>query len=346
MSDSRHHREHVELGHNGSVNDLEPLGLSPRECAAYELLVDSPPLTFAEFEVTMRRAGWSEAGPLLATLEGRGLATSLTGDPTRFTAVGPDVALDNLARVREREIANARLRATELTQRWLRVGRAVDPHEIIEIVVGRSATLQRAEQIQRTATKEVLMFDKPPYAAPDIGNPTELEMFAETPIRYRCLYDSTGFEIPGQYDLVQRMRAAGEEARVASALPMKMVMGDDRIAIVPLVTDPEAIDVAAVVHPSALLESLRTLFELLWRSASPLADDPPADSTAPSAVDRTDQRILDLLSSGLTDKSIARQLGVTERTVQRRAQRIMRRYGASNRLQLGIELGRRSAART
>lgn len=320
------------------MSHLEALGLSPDESAAYELLVDSPALTRDEFESGIARSGRSPAVRLLETLEDRGLATTIAGEPVRFTAVAPDVALDNLASAREREIAAARERAAELARRWSRVDRAVDPREIIEIVVGRSATLQRAEQIQRTASDEVLMFDKPPYAAPDIGNPTELAMFAETSVRYRCLYDAGGFDIPGQHELVQQMRAAGEEARVAAALPMKMVMGDARVALVPLDTTPEAIDVAAVVHASALLESLRTLFELLWRTATPLTANGSAGS---SETDQTDDKIVDLLSSGLTDNAVARQLGVTERTVQRRAQRIMRTYGVRNRLQLGIELGRR-----
>ena len=322
------------------MNELEALGLSPEEAAAYELLVDCPPITRDEFEDEMSRSGRPPRKALLATLEGRGLATTLAGDPVRFTAVAPDVALDNLARAREREIAGARMLAAELTQRWSRVGRAVDPREIIEIVVGRSATLQRAEQIQRTATDEVLMFDKPPYASADIGNPTELEMFAETSTTYRCLYDASGFQIAGQYELVHRMRSAGEESRVASSLPMKMVMGDGRIALVPLETDPEVIDVAAVVHPSALLESLRALFELLWQTATPIADTSAGTDEFASAFDTTDRQILELLASGLTDKSVARQIGVAERTVQRRAQRIMREYGVSNRLQLGLRLGR------
>jgi DNA-binding NarL/FixJ family response regulator len=333
------------MGQDGGVNDLEVLGLSPEEGAAYEFLVDNPPLTRREVEDGLAALGERAGGRVLSALEARGLVTTWAGDPARFAAVAPDVALGNLASAREREIERARVRARELAQRWLRIGRAVDPREMIEIVVGRSATLQRAEQIQRTAAHEVLMFDKPPYAAPGIGNPTELELLAEGATAYRCLYDAGGLEIPGQYELIRQLRTAGEQSRVAQSLPMKMVMGDHRIALVPLETSPEVIEVAAVVHPSALLESLHSLFELLWQTATPVSPDESSVATADAAGagwDATDRQVLDLLASGLTDKAVARQLGVTERTVQRRVHRIMVGFGVRNRLQLGMKLHSRT----
>jgi DNA-binding CsgD family transcriptional regulator len=159
------------------------------------------------------------------------------------------------------------------------------------------------------------------------------------------VYDAGGLQIPGQYDLIRQLRAAGEESRVAPSLPMKLVMGDARIAIVPLETSPEVIEVAAVVHASALLESLHALFELVWDAATPVGDEPGPAVTGAPTLDDTDRRVLELLTLGLTDKAVARQLGVTERTIQRRSQRIMAAYGVRNRLQLGIRLGREPGRR-
>ncbi|MET0526226.1 MAG: helix-turn-helix domain-containing protein [Nocardioides sp.] len=319
------------------MSELEVLGLSPEECTAYEFLVDSPPLTRAELEDGLTRLGEAGAGRSLAALEDRGLVTTWAGDPARFAAVAPDVALDNLARMREQDLVRARAHAQTLADRWSRVGRAVDPREMIEIVVGRAATLQRAEQIQRTSIDEVLMFDKPPYAAPGIGNPTELDLLGAGTTRFRCIYDTAGLDLPGQYRVIEELREAGEESRVARSLPMKMVMGDARIALVPLETSPEVIEVAAVVHPSALLESLHTLFELLWQRSEQLGG---LDREAPghARFPEPDRQVLDLLTAGLTDRAVARQLGVTERTVQRRVQRIMTQYGVRTRLQLGLRL--------
>src|SRR5688500_16559667 len=94
--------------HTGGMSELEVLGLSPEECTAYEFLVDSPPLTRAELEDGLTRLGEAGAGRSLAALEDRGLVTTWAGDPARFAAVAPDVALDNLARMREQDLVRAR----------------------------------------------------------------------------------------------------------------------------------------------------------------------------------------------------------------------------------------------
>jgi DNA-binding NarL/FixJ family response regulator len=94
---------------------------------------------------------------------------------------------------------------------------------------------------------------------------------------------------------------------------------------------------ALVVHASGLLESLTGLFERVWAEALPLrlgTDDLPYEA-APDGPDDTDRHILSLLLAGLTDASVAKQLGLGLRTVQRRVHRLMELAGVSTRLQLG-----------
>ncbi|GAA2538473.1 MULTISPECIES: response regulator transcription factor [Streptomyces] len=61
-----------------------------------------------------------------------------------------------------------------------------------------------------------------------------------------------------------------------------------------------------------------------------------------SRIDADDRKILNLLYAGLNDASIARQLAIGHRTVQRRVQRLMERLQARGRVALGAraqELG-------
>ncbi|MFE7937451.1 response regulator transcription factor [Streptomyces griseoincarnatus] len=61
-----------------------------------------------------------------------------------------------------------------------------------------------------------------------------------------------------------------------------------------------------------------------------------------SPIDANDRKILNLLYAGLSDASIARQLDVGHRTVQRRIRRLMERLQANGRVALGAraqELG-------
>ncbi|QNJ39510.1 hypothetical protein H7H31_06125 [Streptomyces buecherae] len=101
---------------------------------------------------------------------------------------------------------------------------------------------------------------------------------------------------------------------------------------------------ALVVHPSGLLAALLALFEGVWREAVPLRPEaarpgaarPAAPSSAPpDGPDATDLDILSLLLAGLTDASVAKQLDLGLRTVQRRVKGLMERAGVTTRLQLG-----------
>jgi DNA-binding CsgD family transcriptional regulator len=94
---------------------------------------------------------------------------------------------------------------------------------------------------------------------------------------------------------------------------------------------------SVVVHPSGLLDALCEFFEVLWARALPLsaylAGRPNGAGDAPSS---DEARLLALLTTGLTDQVMARQLGVSYRTFQRRLSGLMERLGAGTRFQLGM----------
>ena len=118
-------------------------------------------------------------------------------------------------------------------------------------------------------------------------------------------------------------------------MPTKLVVADRAQALVPL-TSPATEPAALVVHASGLLELLSELFESVWRDALPLrlgasgVGEEPADGP-----DGTDLDVLSLLLAGMTDASVAKQLDLGLRTVQRRVKRLMGLSGVTTRLQLG-----------
>lgn len=77
-----------------------------------------------------------------------------------------------------------------------------------------------------------------------------------------------------------------------------------------------------------------------WQIAVPLPNalDTAADTGAPPTAET--RRLLTCLSAGLTDESIARELGVSERTVGRRITRLQELLGARTRFQLGVQASR------
>ncbi|MER5689244.1 hypothetical protein [Streptomyces sp. NPDC002205] len=143
-------------------------------------------------------------------------------------------------------------------------------------------------------------------------------------------------------DAVDRAVTAGEQVRIVDAVPLELLIADRELALVPIVGSTSGSDTegALLVRPSALLDALLALFDLVWERASPVTvtAEGPAQESARGDVDHMDGRILGLLAAGLNDQAVSGRLGLSLRTVQRRVHGLMELTGARTRLRLGIQI--------
>ncbi|GAB1640091.1 hypothetical protein [Krasilnikovia sp. MM14-A1259] len=316
---------------------LDALDLDPVEQAVYELLVDGPPQAAADLVASLS----VDADVLRRTTESmvaKRLITRVPGRPSRYAAVSPAFAFEQLFTAQERALTQAREYVEQLLARFHQAAGGRDPAELVEIVTGRPLIRQRWVQLQRSAREQLRVVDKPPYALPARDNvATESEMLAKG-VRCRALYDSAG--LLEHHDLrtdVEACIGLGEEARVMNNAPTKLGLIDDQAAILPLEPAPAQLESMVIVHPSGLLEALGALFEHLWRQALPLRLSSPGEQTHRADQPTPDElRLLSLLASGATDEAIAAQLGLAHRTYQRRLRALLDRLGANTRFQAGM----------
>ena len=314
---------------------LEAVGLTGQQQDIYLALLDGGPATTAE--VRDRVAGAPVAAALSA-LELKGLISRLPGRPVRYQPARPDVAMEVLVRWQEQELQRVRALTTGLMERFRTGhGAAADPTEIVEVVTTREATVQRMAQLQRSATQEVRAFDRPPYIGGLGTNDIESELL-RTGVRYRCVYDRLGLDMPGRLTAIRNLVENGEQARVTTGVPVKMFLADDRLGLISL-DRPATSDSALVIHRSSLLDTLIALFEEIWADAVPMRFDAPGTDSSP----RHEQHrvLLGLLAAGLTDEAIARHLGWHPRTAQRHVRDLMTELGAQTRFQAGLQAVRR-----
>lgn len=313
---------------------LSEFGLSDGEEAVYLALVGASSATVAQLR---QQCPGVRAGATLASLESKGLVSRLAGTPARYAAAPPDVALELMAREREQELARARLSVAPLTARYRKARESVQPHEVVEVVTSREGTVRRWEQLQRSARHQVRSFNRPPYLNPT-SNPVQTGMLAAG-LAFRSVYDVTGFAVSGHLAAVRSMIAAGEQARVARGVPVKMFIADDQLGLLPLEVNGGA-ESCLVIRESSLLDTLIALFELVWDQAVAIHsyDELPAPDTRPDDGEAT---LLSLLAAGLTDAAIARHLGTHPRTVQRRIHSLLDHLGAETRFQAGLQAVRR-----
>jgi sugar-specific transcriptional regulator TrmB len=297
---------------------LEGLGVSAAEETAYRGLLREGPSTLAGLAA---RLGTSAPAlrRLLPRLEELGLVTRLAGRPLRILATPPHVAVEALIASRQEEMARSRAAIGPLLAEA-----APHPEELVEVVSGRTAVARRYLQLMQGAREELLVLVQPPFASDPAVSSDEQQRTMDRGIRVRGIYGPEAFDEPHALDRVRLAVASGEEARLG-AVPIKLAIADRRTAMLPLTSEhASSVDSSLVVHPSALLDALVSLFEALWHTGLPLPGE-----------DAPDDAVLTLLAAGLTDEAIARRLSISTRTVQRRVRDLCDRLGARTRFQAG-----------
>ena len=320
-----------------ATSTLGHIGVDAEAESVYLGLIDRSGATLDEV-ARLTQLTRSRARAACVSLEALGLASGSAGRPTRYMPASPDVAIDALVRRRREGLERAWLSVASLQERYRRGTRSsarID--EFVEIIAGGEAIAQRFRQLQNAVQREIRVFDKPPYVlAPEANEPSEHELLKRGVVA-RVVYDSSAL-VPGQLQNIQRLMAQGEQARTMSDVPIKLVIADRRIGLVPLSPRDPGLEGRLVVHESPLLDALIMLFDTLWERALPLPHRAAErGAQLPGAgVSDDDRRLLMLLTAGLKDEAIARRLGVTERTVARRMQRLFRTMGARTRFQAGL----------
>ncbi|MFD3513775.1 helix-turn-helix domain-containing protein [Streptomyces sp. NPDC058657] len=314
---------------------LGAIGLDEAQEAAYRTLVT---LGAAEVSDLAHRlsAGEAETERALRRLERQGLAAQSSSGTARWVAAPPGVALGALLTQQRHELEQAELAAVLLAEEYRAESSQPAVHDLVEVVQGASAVAHRFAQLQLGAAQEVCaLVTGQPVAVTGIDNVAE-ERASARGVLYRVVLEREVLTLPrGVVELTAAL-ARDERVRVVDRVPTKLVVADRTLAMVPL-TSRDAEPAALVVHASGLLESLMGLFEAVWREARPvrLGVSPGEFVEDGEFPDGLDLRILSLLLAGLTDASVAKQLELGLRTVQRRVKRLMEVAGVSTRLQLG-----------
>ena len=316
---------------------LSAIGLDEGEESVYRLLVT---LGAADLADLTRRLELDEGevGRRLQVLAQRGLATrSSVETGGRWVAAPPGVALRPLLIQQRLELEQAEQTAAALAEEYRAEASESDVDTLVEVVVGGAAVSQRFLQLQLGAEREVMAFvTDNPVAVSGPENEAEGVAVARG-VTYRIVIERALLTFPEEFAEVSASLGRDVNIRVVDRVPTKLVVADGLLAMVPL-SGKGSEPAALVIHASGLLESLSGLFESVWREATPLVLVGPGSETMVEAQigpDAYDLQVMSLLLAGFTDASIAKQLDVGLRTVQRRVQGLMQLAGATSRLQLG-----------
>jgi DNA-binding CsgD family transcriptional regulator len=145
----------------------------------------------------------------------------------------------------------------------------------------------------------------------------------------RVLYPVEVLDHPSP--LVAQRLAAGERVRLLRDVPCRMAVFGDQAVMLPQVWGGPTGTVVVLREPGVVAACV-AWFEELWRHGVGLPGEVTDDG--PGAL-------LDLLVRGAKDEQVARELGISLRTVRRRIASMLAELGVETRFQAGVEAARR-----
>jgi DNA-binding CsgD family transcriptional regulator len=312
------------------MEPLQALGVSAAAEVLFLDLLQNPETTTEDLT-----ARYGDVDASLEELTGFGLVERTDG---AFVVHPPRRALDALAERHTKQAALARESAEQLSELWKVAAGKQDYLEVLPTYAAAQAVLN---SVQADAQEQVRAMTMGNLAARELQIVDGLFDALGRGVRYEVIYGTHVLQDGSALHKVQACIDAGEVARVFPQVPLNITIVDDRWALVGARSEvrrgPDF--VAMVVHDSPLLAGFARIFEALWRIAVPITSGTELNDVT-AGPDLESKRLLTYLSAGLTDESIAREFGVSERTVARRIGRLQEALGAQTRFQLGVQASR------
>jgi DNA-binding CsgD family transcriptional regulator len=197
---------------------------------------------------------------------------------------------------------------------------------------GLAAVRQRLEELSVQARAEIVSFTpvaSDPAAARAASRPLNLGLLRRG-VRMRTLYQDSIVVEPDAMGYAVELDGAGGEIRLTPQVPLRLIVMDRSVAVVPLDPAEPALG-AMMIRDPGTVAALMALFENYWRSGRPLAE-----VMGESGCSEVEKAILRHLAAGSKDEAVARQLGISVRTLRRGIASLMDRLEARSRFELAV----------
>ncbi|MGA4840609.1 LuxR C-terminal-related transcriptional regulator [Streptomyces sp. G45] len=152
--------------------------------------------------------------------------------------------------------------------------------------------------------------------------------------RTRTLYQHTSRYSSWVHAYYEQLRGPAE-VRTLDELPQRLFVFDDSTAFIPGPGQHTALQ----IHQAALIRHFITVFDLLWRLATPLFPTPTPQPTV-NGITARQRSIASLLIEGLTDAQIASRLSMNVRTVRVHIAKLSDILHSKSRAELGYLIGK------
>ena len=151
-------------------------------------------------------------------------------------------------------------------------------------------------------------------------------------VRQQTIYQHAVLAHQPTLEYIRDVAAAGAQVRTLDHMADRLIICDETTAFIP--AGVERSDAALRISNPAIVAFLGRVFDTHWQRARTLNDVKPG-SRPGYTIDDNQQMVIRLLVSGATDARIARETGMSERTVSAQVHKLAKMLGSASRAQLG-----------
>ncbi|MDF2145319.1 LuxR C-terminal-related transcriptional regulator [Knoellia sp. p5-6-4] len=278
----------------------------------------------------------------LRILDAQGLIRLHEGG--HLEVVPPDIALPNVAAELEHRARQTRSAAHELAQVYFQArANTIRPDPAsLRVLQSMDELAAATADIISTGTERIRCFrsmsprTRELFAAPLHSHEARSTGVGGVPLDMATTYTAEVLDLDNALQVLEARERGGERFRFVNSVPFSALVVDETAAVVDTTLFEENGAGSVLVRSRPMVRALAALADLFWDLGSPL----PRTAGARTAEAR-DRAILALLAAGAPDATIARQTGVSQRTVERRVRALMDQLGAGTRFQAGVQAARR-----
>ncbi|MFF0292908.1 helix-turn-helix domain-containing protein [Kitasatospora sp. NPDC004615] len=206
----------------------------------------------------------------------------------------------------------------------------------IAYVQGRGNINQRLATLMANGAKEMLTAQPGGGRGEDalkIAIARDLK-FVERGGTIRTIYQPSARYSNPTVSYVQAVTQEGCQVRTLDEAFAKLIVIDRQVAVV-TVGDEENRDRAAFIRDDSVIDYIVGVFNSQWERAIPFTGD---HGIPPLVVTRMRRQIVRMMLEGIAHRTIARRLGLSERTLARHIAEMREEYGVDTLFQLGWKL--------
>ncbi|MFP1624867.1 response regulator transcription factor [Streptomyces sp. 5K101] len=151
-------------------------------------------------------------------------------------------------------------------------------------------------------------------------------------VAVRSIYAESFLKSPVGAKHLRALAESGVDIRLLGSVPFQLIVSDTLTMFSG--AGQEDARSLAVLRPAFVARAAQQALEHWWTTATPLDDLARHVNDSPTPQE---QAILRLMSAGVRDEAIAREIGVSIRTFRRNLANLLNRLGAENRFQAGVK---------